>query len=113
MMSDHYMEVSLDRDWLRMTPHCRAEHDAPCRLTCDKCEEWETPTKLSDGWWHTSEEGIPHKMHDMGECNVVLYLEDCPEELCTIANGFKIAEFDITPVWAGEGYEWTPEAADE
>jgi hypothetical protein len=96
---------------------CTAPEGAGCRLIggpdC-QCEEWDPLRDEQGKPYHlANEDASPerHYMHDQGECNIGLFLENGDIEECGPGHEVVIGELPIEPEWDGDGYTWKPAEA--
>jgi hypothetical protein len=94
----------------RSAAHCDAPSGAVCRMACaESCGAEVWPCGGYD--YDADAECEPHPMRDMGECNVVLYLnQENPDDLFTV-EGDPDARTYVGPIrvsWGDDVYLWEP-----
>ena len=107
-------EIAVTHDAITGTEwavRCHELAGAACRLVCDEdCEAW-VIERDDTGPHHlvaTLGEPIRHELRDLGECNVVAYMENDDAGIEELGSGerFEVARFPIRPVWSGHGFDW-------
>jgi hypothetical protein len=99
-MSDHFLEVVIERDYIHTSVVCRAVEGAECRMWCNNgCETH--PTYGED------DEPVKEDLFDQGTCLRTPYLEMVAiEEAYVGPDNEPLRSGEIDLVWQGDWYGW-------